>query len=120
MEQKLSDRSNVFQDFANSMLNRRLTLERVPFLVVKLIQLNRLINLFCCYFRKCFLVKFCSLQAIVSMHIIMCGVQVERRDGSWIDAIPIPNTVLVNIADLMQRWTSDRLISAVCCSHSNC
>ena len=39
--------------------------------------------------------------------------QVQRRDGEWIDADPIPNTVLVNIADMMQRWTSDKLISAV-------
>jgi len=39
--------------------------------------------------------------------------QVQRRDGEWIDADPIPNTVLINIADMMQRWTSDKLISAV-------
>ena len=39
--------------------------------------------------------------------------QVQRRDGVWIDADPIPNTVLINIADMMQRWTSDRLISVV-------
>jgi len=39
--------------------------------------------------------------------------QIERRDGSWTDAVPIPNTVLVNVADLMQRWTSDTLSSAV-------
>ena len=39
--------------------------------------------------------------------------QVQRRDGEWIDAHPIPNTVLINIADMMQRWTADRLISTV-------
>jgi len=39
--------------------------------------------------------------------------QVQRRDGVWIDAGPIPNTVLINTADMMQRWTSDRIISVV-------
>jgi len=40
-------------------------------------------------------------------------VQVQRRDGEWVDAVPIPNTVLINIGDLLQRWTSDKLISTV-------
>jgi len=39
--------------------------------------------------------------------------QIQRRNGEWIDAVPIPNTILVNIADLMQRWTSDKLVSSV-------
>jgi len=39
--------------------------------------------------------------------------QVKTPDGQWIDAPPIANTVLVNIADLMQRWTADRLLSTV-------
>jgi len=39
--------------------------------------------------------------------------QVQRRDGEWIDANPIPNTVLINIADMMQRWTSDKLTAVV-------
>jgi len=41
------------------------------------------------------------------------AVQVQRRDGGWVDAVPIPNTVLINIGDLLQRWTSDKLISTV-------
>jgi len=40
-------------------------------------------------------------------------VQIQRRDGQWVDAVPIPDTVLVNVADLLQRWTSDYLVSAV-------
>ncbi|MBN3307812.1 YQK1 protein, partial [Amia calva] len=32
--------------------------------------------------------------------------------GVYISAPPIPGTVLINIADLMQRWTCDRFVSA--------
>ena len=39
------------------------------------------------------------------------GLQVRRNDGVLVDAIPIPGTVLVNIGDLLQRWTNDRLVS---------
>ena len=34
-------------------------------------------------------------------------------DGEYTPAVPIPKTVLVNIGDLMQRWTADKLISTV-------
>jgi isopenicillin N synthase-like dioxygenase len=37
--------------------------------------------------------------------------QVQSRDGDWIDAPPIPGTFVVNIADELQRWSNDRLIS---------
>ncbi|XP_048827962.1 uncharacterized protein LOC125705782 isoform X4 [Brienomyrus brachyistius] len=40
------------------------------------------------------------------------GLQVKSRSGEYIDAPAIPGTVLINIADLMQRWTSDVFISA--------
>uniref|UniRef100_A0A3B3RJF2 Si:dkey-10o6.2 n=1 Tax=Paramormyrops kingsleyae TaxID=1676925 RepID=A0A3B3RJF2_9TELE len=40
------------------------------------------------------------------------GLQVKSRSGEFIDAPAIPGTVLINIADLMQRWTSDVFISA--------
>jgi isopenicillin N synthase-like dioxygenase len=39
------------------------------------------------------------------------GLQVKTRGGQWIDAAPVADSILVNIGDLMQRWTSDRLIS---------
>ncbi|XP_060892052.1 uncharacterized protein LOC132972920 isoform X2 [Labrus mixtus] len=39
------------------------------------------------------------------------GLQVLSRSGEFIDAPCIPGAVLVNIADLMQRWTSDRFVS---------
>lgn len=33
------------------------------------------------------------------------GLQVQALDGSWIEAPPIPGTLLVNVADLLARWT---------------
>ncbi|XP_030623463.1 2-oxoglutarate-dependent dioxygenase htyE [Chanos chanos] len=41
------------------------------------------------------------------------GLQVLSRTGEFISAPSIPGTVLINIADLMQRWTSDVFVSAV-------
>ena len=40
-------------------------------------------------------------------------IQVRNVDGNFVAATPIKGTVLVNIADLMQRWTADRLKSTV-------
>jgi len=39
------------------------------------------------------------------------GLEVCTRQGEWIEAKPIPGTILVNIGDAMQRWTNDRLSS---------
>ncbi|KAK3534841.1 hypothetical protein QTP86_026672, partial [Hemibagrus guttatus] len=41
------------------------------------------------------------------------GLQVLNRKGEFISAPSIPGTVLINIADMMQRWTSDVFVSAV-------
>jgi len=41
------------------------------------------------------------------------GLQVRRRDGAWIDAPPIPGTLVCNIGDLLQRWSNDRFVSTV-------
>jgi isopenicillin N synthase-like dioxygenase len=35
----------------------------------------------------------------------------ERRSRSWIPAPPIPGTLVVNVADLLARWTNDRYAS---------
>ncbi|XP_069138899.1 uncharacterized protein [Argopecten irradians] len=39
------------------------------------------------------------------------GLEVRNLHGEYIPASPIPGTVLINIGDLMQRWTADRLIA---------
>ena len=37
-------------------------------------------------------------------------------NGEFVAATPMEGTVVVNIGDLMQRWTSDKLKSTVCCN----
>ena len=39
------------------------------------------------------------------------GVLVRPRAGGWIDAPAIDNTFIVNIGDLLMRWTNDRWVS---------
>ncbi len=36
------------------------------------------------------------------------GLQVESVDGSWFDVEPVDGGLIVNLGDLMQRWTNDR------------
>jgi isopenicillin N synthase-like dioxygenase len=33
--------------------------------------------------------------------------------GQWVPANPIPDTILVNVGDLMQFWTADRYLATV-------
>lgn len=35
------------------------------------------------------------------------GLQVKDRHGNWLEATPVENSFVVNIGDLMQRWTND-------------
>ncbi|KAG6024277.1 hypothetical protein E4U41_001822 [Claviceps citrina] len=41
------------------------------------------------------------------------GLQVLTRDGQWINAKPMPETFVVNIADCLQRITNDKYVSTV-------
>lgn len=39
------------------------------------------------------------------------GLQVRPRGGDWIDAPPIDGTFVLNVADMLARWTNDRFVS---------
>ena len=41
------------------------------------------------------------------------GLQVKTRGGAWIDVETDPDTFVVNIGDLLMRWTNDRWVSNV-------
>ncbi|MEM1345716.1 MAG: 2-oxoglutarate and iron-dependent oxygenase domain-containing protein [Pseudomonadota bacterium] len=39
------------------------------------------------------------------------GLQIQGRDGAWLAAPPIPGTLVVNVADLLARWTDGAYVS---------
>jgi isopenicillin N synthase-like dioxygenase len=41
------------------------------------------------------------------------GLQVQGRDGTWMEAKSLPGTLVVNIGDMLMRWTNDRWVSTV-------
>ncbi|KND88788.1 1-aminocyclopropane-1-carboxylate oxidase [Tolypocladium ophioglossoides CBS 100239] len=41
------------------------------------------------------------------------GLQILRRDGQWLNARPVQDTFVVNIADCLQRITNDKYVSTV-------
>ena len=41
------------------------------------------------------------------------GLEVRNRDGDWVEVPAIPNSFVMNIGDMMMRWTNDRWISTM-------
>jgi isopenicillin N synthase-like dioxygenase len=41
------------------------------------------------------------------------GLEIATREGAWIAVPPIPGAFVINIGDLMQRWTNDRWVSTL-------
>ncbi|KAI8647552.1 hypothetical protein BD408DRAFT_408121 [Parasitella parasitica] len=39
------------------------------------------------------------------------GLQVQMKDGSWVDADPIPNTFIVNIGEIFERLTKQAFVA---------
>lgn len=39
------------------------------------------------------------------------GLQVQDKQGNWLDATPIENSFVINIGDMMARWSNDRYTS---------
>ena len=39
------------------------------------------------------------------------GLQVRPRGGDWIDAPPVENTFVLNVGDMLARWTNNRFVS---------
>ncbi len=41
------------------------------------------------------------------------GLQVRTKSGEWVEAPPLPGTLVCNIGDLLQRWSNDRFASTL-------
>ncbi|MEQ8839378.1 MAG: 2-oxoglutarate and iron-dependent oxygenase domain-containing protein [Acidimicrobiales bacterium] len=39
------------------------------------------------------------------------SLQVKAKDGSWVDVPPTPGAFVINVGDLLSRWTNDRYVS---------
>ena len=39
------------------------------------------------------------------------GLQIKKRDGGWADAPAVDDSYILNIGDLLMRWSNDRLVS---------
>ena len=39
------------------------------------------------------------------------GLQIKMRDGSWVDAPAVDDSYILNIGDLLMRWSNDRFVS---------
>lgn len=41
------------------------------------------------------------------------GLEIEAPGGGWAEVVPVPGTFVINIGDLMARWTADRWVSTL-------
>ncbi len=41
------------------------------------------------------------------------GLQILDEDGRWHDVVPVPGALLINLGDLLARWTNDRWLSTM-------
>lgn len=49
-----------------------------------------------------------SLTLVHSDWSISGGLQIQTHDGTWLDVPNVPDSLVINIGDMMQRWTNDR------------
>ena len=54
-----------------------------------------------------------GLLTILNGENVPGGLQAETRDGRWVDVETDPGSFVVNIGDLLMRWTNDRWVSNV-------
>ena len=54
-----------------------------------------------------------GLLTILNGENVPGGLQVKTRSGAWIDVATDPDTFVVNIGDLLMRWTNDRWVSNI-------
>jgi isopenicillin N synthase-like dioxygenase len=52
-----------------------------------------------------------GLLTILNGENVPGGLQVETRSGTWIDVETEPGSFVINIGDLLMRWTNDRWVS---------
>ena len=50
----------------------------------------------------------CGFLTILAQDDNVCGLEVQRANGIWIPARPIPGTLVVNLGDLAAFWTANR------------
>ena len=41
------------------------------------------------------------------------GLEILRPDGSWYPVVPAPGALLINLGDLLARWSNDRWLSTM-------
>lgn len=54
-----------------------------------------------------------SLTIVHSDWSIPGGLQVQSADGTWMDVPNVEDSLVINIGDMMQRWTNDRWVSTM-------